>query len=132
MTLRSSSSLSLTLRSSSSSATDLYSSIGVHHSLVKDGGIGVRDLRLNTGIDPTSHWTSEQWTLQINLLSKGLKFIPTLTVKENTVRQQLLLNLKQFARPMRLRYLLFTIKTKNNTPFPSHQTENPQFSHQLH
>ena len=20
------------------------------------------DLRLNTGIDPTSHWTSEQWT----------------------------------------------------------------------
>ena len=117
MTLRSSSSLSLTLRSSSSSATDLYSSIGVHHSLVKDGGIGVRDLRLNTGID---------------LLSKGLKFIPTLTVKENTVRQQLLLNFKQFARPMRLRYLLFTIKTKNNTPFPSNQTENPQFSHQLH
>ena len=23
----------------------------------------VADLRLNTGIDPTSHWASEQWTL---------------------------------------------------------------------
>ena len=36
-------------------------------------------------------------TDQISLLSKGLKFIPTPTVKENTVRQQLLLDFKQFA-----------------------------------
>ena len=26
------------------------------------------DLRLNTGIDPTSHWTSEQWTLLVRRL----------------------------------------------------------------
>ena len=54
---------------------------------------------------PTSHWMSEQWTIQINLLSKRLKFIPTPTIKENTVQQQLLLDFKQFARRMRLRYI---------------------------
>ena len=42
-------------------------------------------------------------TDQINLFSKGFKFIPTPTVKENTVRQQLLLDFKQFTRRMRLR-----------------------------
>ena len=55
-------------------------------------------------------------TDQINLLSKGLKFIPTPTVKENTVRQQLLLDFKQFARRMRLRYI-FHKKDKEQHPF---------------
>ena len=44
----------------------------------------------------------EMTTDQINLLSKGLKFIPTPTVKENAVRKELLLDFKQFARRMRL------------------------------
>ena len=30
--------------------------LGAHHSLVKDGGIGVRDERLNTGMAPTCNW----------------------------------------------------------------------------
>ena len=55
-------------------------------------------------------------TDQINLFSKGLKFIPTPTVKENTVRQQLLLDFKQFARRMRLRYILHK-KDKEQHPF---------------
>ena len=29
----------------------------------QDGDSVQPDLRLNTGIDPTSHWASEQWTL---------------------------------------------------------------------
>ena len=58
----------------------------------------------------------EMTTDQINLLSKGLKFIPTPTVKENTVRQQLLLDFKQFARRMRLRYI-FHKKDKEQHPF---------------
>ena len=31
------------------------------------------DLRLNTGIDPTSHWTSEQWTLLVRRLEYSLQ-----------------------------------------------------------
>ena len=58
----------------------------------------------------------EMTTDQINLLSKGLKFIPTPTVKENTVRQQLLLDFKQFARRMRLRYI-FHNRDKEQHPF---------------
>ena len=53
---------------------------------------------------------------QINLLSKGLKFIPTPAVKENAVRKQLLLDLKQFARRMRLRYIYHN-KNKEQHPF---------------
>ena len=58
-------------------------------------------------------------TDQINLLSKGLKFIPaslpTPAVKENAVRQQLLLDFKQVARRMRLRYIYH--KDKEQHPF---------------
>ena len=55
-------------------------------------------------------------TDQINLLSKGLKFIPTPTVKENAVRKELLLDFKQFARRMRLRYI-FHNRDKEQHPF---------------
>ena len=55
-------------------------------------------------------------TDQINLLSKGLIFIPTLTVKENAVRQQLLLDFKQFVRRMHLRYI-FHNRDKEQHPF---------------
>ena len=58
----------------------------------------------------------EMTTDQINLLSKGLKFIPTPSVKENAVRQRLLLDFKHFARRMRLRYI-FHNKEKEQHPF---------------
>ena len=46
-------------------------------------------------------------TDQINLLPKGLKFIKTPVLEENRIRQQLLLDFKQFARRMRLRSVFF-------------------------
>ena len=58
----------------------------------------------------------EMTTDQINLLSKELKYIPTPSVKENAVRQRLLLDFKQFARRMRLRYI-FHNKEKKQHPF---------------
>ena len=39
---------------------------------------------------------------QITLASRGFKFIPTLVVKENLIRRQLLADFNQFARRMRL------------------------------
>lgn len=44
-------------------------------------------------------------TGQINLLSKGLKFIPTPFIEDERVKRQLLQDFKQFARRMRLRYI---------------------------
>ena len=41
---------------------------------------------------------------QINLLAKGLKFIPTPVTNDNLIRQQLLHDFEQFARRMRLQY----------------------------
>ena len=58
----------------------------------------------------------EMTTDQINVLAKGLKFVSTPTVKENAVRQQLLLDFKQFARRMRLRYI-FHNRDKEQHPF---------------
>ena len=55
-------------------------------------------------------------TDQINILLKGLKFIPTPTVKENAVRQQLLLDFKQLARCMCLQDIFHT-KDKEQHPF---------------
>ena len=37
------------------------------------------------------------YTEQINLLSRGLKFIPTPVLKENQVRRQLISDFNQFA-----------------------------------
>ena len=42
---------------------------------------------------------------QINLVSKGLKFIPTPVTNLNLVRRQLLQDFNQFARRMRLQYI---------------------------
>ena len=55
-------------------------------------------------------------TDQINLLSKGLNFIQTPVLEENRIRQQLLLDFKQFARRMRLRYI-FHNKESEQHPF---------------
>ena len=55
-------------------------------------------------------------TDQINLLSEGLKFVQTPVLEENRIRQQLLLDFKQFARRMRLRYI-FHNKESEQHPF---------------
>ena len=41
-------------------------------------------------------------TAQINLLSKGLKFIPAPSIAENRIKQQLLQDFENFTRRMRL------------------------------
>ena len=60
-------------------------------------------------------------TDQINLLSKGLKFIQTTVLEENRIRQQLLLDFKQFARRMRLRY---SFHKKESEQHPFHVKSN--------
>lgn len=54
-------------------------------------------------------------TDEINLLSKGLKFIPTPLTDLNRMRKQLLSDFNQFARRMRLQYI-FNSEEKY-TPF---------------
>ena len=54
---------------------------------------------------------------QINLLSRGLKFIPTPATRENFIRRQLLNDFEQFARRMRLQYIFHG---KDNNPHPLH------------
>ena len=44
-------------------------------------------------------------TDQINLLSRGLKFVPTPTTNETALRIQLLKDFKDFARRMRLQFI---------------------------
>ena len=53
---------------------------------------------------------------QITLLSRGLKFIPTPVTKENLMRRQLLMDINQFARRMRLQYI-FQGEEKKPHPF---------------
>ena len=43
---------------------------------------------------------------EINLVSRGLKFVPTPTTKETALRKQLLTDLNDSARRMRLQFLL--------------------------
>ena len=69
-------------------------------------------------------------TDQINLLSKGLNFIQTPVLEENRIRQQLLLDFKQFARDSACN-IFSTTKRVNNTPFTLNQTGNLQFNNQL-
>ena len=54
---------------------------------------------------------------QITLLSRGLKFIPTPMTKENLMRRQLLTDINQFARRMRLQYIFHGEEKK---PHPFH------------
>ena len=42
---------------------------------------------------------------QINLLSRGLKFVPTPITNETALRKQLLTDFKDFARRMRLQFI---------------------------
>ena len=55
---------------------------------------------------------------QINLLSRGLKFIPTPVpvTRENQIRRQLLSDFNQFARRMRLQYIYHDQNTEQH-PF---------------
>ena len=64
-------------------------------------------------------------TDQINLLSKGFKFIQTTVLEENRIRQQLLLDFKPFARRMRLRYIFHN---KDSEQHPFHVKSNWQQS----
>ena len=61
-----------------------------------------------------SHY--EMSTEQINLLSKGLKFIPTPTMGETRIKRQLLQDFKEFERRMRLKYI-FHGQDKEPHPF---------------
>ena len=54
---------------------------------------------------------------QINVLTKGLKFIPTPVTKQTQIRQQLLSDFDQFARRLRLVYIF---RRENNNPDPYH------------
>ena len=53
---------------------------------------------------------------QINVVSRGLKFIPTPVMKEKQIRHQLLSDFNQFARRMRLQYIYHDQKTEQQ-PF---------------
>ena len=44
-------------------------------------------------------------TNQFNILSKELTLIQNPVLEENHIQRKLMLHLKQFARPMRLRYI---------------------------
>ena len=59
----------------------------------------------------------ELTTDQINLLAKGLKFIPTPKEKEIQIRRQFLKDFDQFSRRMRLQYIF---NGENNEPHPFH------------
>ena len=56
-------------------------------------------------------------TEQINLLGRGLKFIPTPLTKQTQIRRQLLQDFDQFARRMRLQYIF---QGEDNEPHPFH------------
>ena len=53
---------------------------------------------------------------QINLLSRGLKFVPTPITNETALRKQFLTDFKDFARRMRLQFI-YHGKNKNIHPF---------------
>ena len=55
-------------------------------------------------------------TDQINLLSRGLKFVPTPKTNETALRKQLLMDLKEFASRMQLQFI-FHGKDNNIHPF---------------
>ena len=55
-------------------------------------------------------------TDQVNVLSRGLKFIATPVTNKTTIRRQLLRDFEQFARRMRLQYI-FHGQDKESHPF---------------
>ena len=54
--------------------------------------------------------------IEINILAKGFKFIPTTVTKDNQIRQQLLRDFEQFAGRMRLQYMHYGAE-KEQHPF---------------
>ena len=58
------------------------------------------------------------------MLAKRLKFIPTPVTKDNLIRQQLLHDLEQFARRMRLQYMHYGTE-KEQHPFYVKSNWNP-------
>ena len=60
-------------------------------------------------------------TAQINLLSSGLKFIPMPSIPENRIKQQLLQDFKNFARRVRLQFIL---QGQDNERHPFYVTSN--------
>ena len=66
----------------------------------------------------------------INLLERGLKFIPMPVTNATKIKQQLLRELEQFARPMRLLYIFHG---QNIEPHPFHvkSTWMPQVQHSV-
>ena len=58
---------------------------------------------------------------QVNLVAKGLKFIPTPVTNDNLIRRQLLQDFNDFARRMRLQYIFHG---KNEEPHPFHVKSN--------
>ena len=58
---------------------------------------------------------------QVNLVAKGLKFIPTPVTNDNQIRRQLLQDFNAFARRMRLQYIF---RGKNEEPHPFHVKSN--------
>ena len=64
-------------------------------------------------------------TDQINLLSKGLKFIKTPVLEENRIRQQMLVDFKPL-RDECVSDIFFITNRVNNTPFTLNQTGNLQ------
>ena len=58
---------------------------------------------------------------QITLLSRGLKFIPTLVANKNHMRRQLLNDHRAFAGRMRLKYIFHG---QNKEPHPFHVKSN--------
>ena len=58
---------------------------------------------------------------QVNVLSRGLKFIPTPVTNKTIIRRQLLPDFEQFARRMRLQYIFHG---QNKEPHPFHVKSN--------
>ena len=58
---------------------------------------------------------------QVNVLSRGLKFIPTPVTNKTTIRRQLLRDFEQFARTMRLQYIFHG---QDKEPHPFHVKSN--------
>ena len=69
-------------------------------------------------------------TDQINLLSRGLRFIPSPHTNTNSVKKQILRDFNQFARRMRLRYI-YHGRGKMKHPFHVKSNWNHQFNNQL-
>ena len=58
---------------------------------------------------------------QVNVLSRGLKFIPTPVTNKTIIRRQLLRNFEQFTRRMRLQYIFYG---QYEEPHPFHVKSN--------